>query len=146
FTYIESWQKQVMKSGEEKLIYHKMMELKEKQTFGIFRKEQKILTSAGIKEVRRALGLKKYLNDYSLIDERHPEEVRFWDYYLIYASIFGIADKVAKTFKELYPQRFKEYQQMHNNLNVYDTLSIIYAISRSYTSGVEAAQSSRLNS
>ncbi|MCX8074800.1 MAG: DUF2207 domain-containing protein [Clostridia bacterium] len=46
------------------------------------------------------IGLKKYLKDYSLIKERYPIEIALWGKYLVFASLFGISDKVAKEFKE----------------------------------------------
>lgn len=46
------------------------------------------------------LGLKKYLNDYSLIKDRYPIELVLWEKYLVFASLFGIAEKVSKEFKE----------------------------------------------
>ncbi len=48
-------------------------------------------------------GLRKYLNDFTLIDEREPIEVHLWNEYLIFAELLGIADKVRNKFKELYP-------------------------------------------
>lgn len=48
-------------------------------------------------------GLKKFLNEFSNIKDRASIEVKLWDEYLIYAQIFGIAEKVAKEFKKLYP-------------------------------------------
>ena len=44
-------------------------------------------------------GLKRYLNEYTLIKERQAIEVQLFEEYLIYAQIMGIAKKVAKEFK-----------------------------------------------
>lgn len=49
---------------------------------------------------KEVLGLWKYLKDYSLIKDRYPIELSIWNEYLVFASLFGIADKVAKEFKE----------------------------------------------
>ena len=46
-------------------------------------------------EVRQVFGLKKYLKEFSLIDERHVQEVSLWKDYMIYATLFGIADQVS---------------------------------------------------
>lgn len=48
-------------------------------------------------------GLKKFLNDFSNIKDRESVEVILWEEYLMYAQILGIAEKVAKEFKKLYP-------------------------------------------
>ena len=53
-------------------------------------------------------GLKKFLNDFTIIDDRKSIEVKLFDYYLIYAILLGEADKVFAEFSELYPQ-FVEY-------------------------------------
>ena len=59
----------------------------------IIRKEHK-------EEYYKLCGLKKYLKDYSLIKERYPIEIALWDKYLVFANLFGIADKVSKEFEE----------------------------------------------
>lgn len=55
-------------------------------------------------EAKKLQGLKKFLNDFSSIKDRSAVEVNLWQDYLIYAQIFGIAEKVAKEFKRLYPE------------------------------------------
>ena len=44
-------------------------------------------------------GLKLYLNEFSSINTKEVMEVHLWDEYLMFAYIFGIADKVGKTMK-----------------------------------------------
>ncbi len=48
-------------------------------------------------------GLKEFLNEFSNISDRESIDVKLWEEYLIFAQIFGIAEKVAKEFKKLYP-------------------------------------------
>ena len=43
-------------------------------------------------EVRQLFGLKKFLKEFSLLDERHVQEVSLWKDYMIYATLFGIAE------------------------------------------------------
>lgn len=54
-------------------------------------------------EAEALLGLKKFLLDYSLIDERKHIEVKLWENYLIYAQLLGISDEVNKQFAKIYP-------------------------------------------
>ncbi len=54
-------------------------------------------------EAVRTKGLIKFLNDFSLIREKEHIDVKLWDEYLIFAELFGIADKVREEFKKLYP-------------------------------------------
>lgn len=51
-------------------------------------------------EYNNLKGLQKYLKEYSLIKDRYPIEIALWDRYLVFATLFGIAKKVAKEFKD----------------------------------------------
>lgn len=54
-------------------------------------------------EAIKLKGLKNFLTDFSRIYEKNPIEVHMWQEYLMFAQIFGIADQVAKDFKNIYP-------------------------------------------
>lgn len=60
-------------------------------------------------EAKQLYGLKKYLNEFSNMKEKEAIEVKLWQEYLIYAQMFGIADKVAKQFKKMYPEVIEGY-------------------------------------
>ncbi len=66
------------------------------------------LTSAGQVEACHLVEFQNYLKNFTLSDERAAIEVRLWKEYLVYAQLFGIADKVAQQFKKLYPAQFEE--------------------------------------
>ena len=85
----------------------------------------------------KLFGLKKFLTEFSNMKTREALEVHIWDEYLMFAYIFGIADKVAKQLKELYPE------VLVNNDIDYGTLVYINHIS---TSSVSAASSARSSS
>ena len=38
------------------------------------------------------------------MDTKEVMEVKFWDEYLMFAYLFGIADKVSKQLKDMYPE------------------------------------------
>lgn len=82
-------------------------------------------------------GLKKYLKEFTLIKEKEPIEVKLWDEYLMYAQIFGIAEKVAKQFKKLYPEVTNEINSMG-----YDYSDILFIYMISYN-GISSASSAR---
>ncbi len=65
-------------------------------------------------------GLKKYLLDFSVIDDKSSQEVILWEDYLIYAQLMGIADKVQEQFSELYPDynHFMEYSILRSTFLV----------------------------
>ena len=58
-------------------------------------------------EVLQVFGLKKFLQEFTLLDERHLNEVNLWKNYMVYATLFGIADQVIKDMKKINPDFFK---------------------------------------
>lgn len=62
--------------------------------------KKQILTKKGKEEYRKVLALKNYIKDYSIMEKRDMEEVILWDDYLIYATAFGIPNKVTDKFAE----------------------------------------------
>ena len=72
-------------------------------------------------EVRQVFGLKKFLQEFTLLDERHVNEVSLWKDYMIYATLFGIADQVIKDMKKINPEYFNMDQvanQMADNMTL----------------------------
>lgn len=80
-------------------------------------------------------GLKLYLDEFSSINTKEVMEVHLWDEYLMFAYIFGIADKVAKQLKNLYPEVL-----VNNNID-FDTLLYINYISTRSVSAASTAKS-----
>ncbi|MDO4191187.1 MAG: DUF2207 domain-containing protein [Bacteroidales bacterium] len=84
-----------------------------------------------------AIGLKKFLEDTTLIDERRTVEVTLWRDYLIYASLFGIADKVAEELKQFQPQVIDMYEQQNfNQIDVVTMLNWSHLISNTVNRSV----------
>lgn len=76
---------------------------------------------------KKLLGLKGFLKDYSLIDEKKHIEVKIWEQYLIYAQLLGITKKVNKQMKDIYPESFRlKYDSFDFIANTY--LSTILGI------------------
>ena len=52
----------------------------------------------------------RFLKDFGRFDEKELPEIKLWERYLVYANIFGLADKVGKTmkikFNEMYPNGY----------------------------------------
>ena len=71
------------------------------------------------------LGLKKYLLDFSLIGERDIKEMTLWKEYLVYATLFGIADKVCDSFATVYPDYFKMNQMAGTRLSIVGNRSLV---------------------
>lgn len=95
-----------------------------------------------LEDVRQVFGLKKFLKEFSLLDERHVNEVSLWKDYMIYATLFGIADQVIKDMKKINPEYFNMDQvaaQMAND----STLPLIYSTLHSGTSRAVANKAAR---
>ena len=93
-------------------------------------------------DVRQVFGLKKFLKEFSLLDKRHVNEVSLWKDYMIYATLFGIADQVIKDMKKINPEYFNMDQvaaQMAND----HTLPVIYSTLHSGTSRAVANKAAR---
>lgn len=59
-----------------------------------------VLTKKGKEEYKKAYMLKKYLIDYSLIEQRDMDGLIIFDEYLIYATAFGIPSKITSKYRE----------------------------------------------
>ena len=62
------------------------------------------LTQKGVNRKEELQGLKRYMEEFSMIDDKTVPELVLWEKYLVYATVFGIADKVLKQLKVVYPQ------------------------------------------
>jgi len=84
---------------------------------------------------KKLCGLKLFLQKFSSINTKEVLEVHLWDEYLMFAYLFGIADKVARQLKNMYPE-FLEQQTDFD----YDTIIFLNNIS---TRSVSAASNAR---
>ncbi len=57
--------------------------------------------------IRQLLGLKKYLEDFTLLDERGVQEITLWKDYMVWATLFGCASTVIKEMQKINPEFFK---------------------------------------
>lgn len=89
-------------------------------------------TPAGQTEAQHLLGLKRYLKDYTIINERHSEEVALWQDYMVFAALFGIADKVAKELKDVNPEVFEQVVPF-DSTTYYDVIRMTNSLARSIT-------------
>ncbi len=108
------------------------------------------LTQKGVDEKEKWVGLKKYMEDFSLLNEREVPELAIWEKYLVFATTFGIADKVLKQLKIKYPQLMDEtymntygysymYLMYNHRLNDAFVTSLNNSVNRAYQGGVSAS-------
>ena len=67
---------------------------------------------------RQVLGLRKFLLEFTLIGIRDIKEMPLWKEYLIYATLFGIADQVSRNFGEVYSDYFNANKLALTELNI----------------------------
>jgi uncharacterized membrane protein YgcG len=84
-------------------------------------------------EVKEVLGFKKFLQDFTLMDERHLQEVKLWKDYLVWATLFGNANQVVKDMKKVNPEYFNMDQladQMADSVVLPTLFTCVYRSSR----------------
>ena len=99
-------------------------------------------TQKGIDEQEKWTAFKKYMEDFSLLKDREVPELALWEKYLVYATAFGIADKVIKQLKIVYPEFTSTdflntyvYYSIISDSNFYNSLnSISSATSTAFSS------------
>jgi len=112
----------------------------------IYKNEQKYIVNDSLKEEALKLaGLKKYLTDFSMINQKLPIEVKLWKEYLIYAQIFGIADKVAEKFEKFYPDEISLINNDYGNI-YFDYIKTINIFSSFVKNSAMSVISSSVNS
>lgn len=84
-------------------------------------KKKKMLTEDGESSLALWKGLYNFLNDFTSFDEKELPELFMWERYLVYASVFGIAEKVLKQLKIKYPQ-LQNPEYINKNMVFYSSL------------------------
>ena len=85
---------------------------------------------------KQLLGLKIFLKEFSEIDKKETIEVHLWDEYLMFAYLFGIADKVLAQLKKLYPEIIEQDTNYYHTMYIAHTFaSEAVRAANSYTAG-----------
>ena len=102
-----------------------------------------VYTGKGIDEAEKWKGLKKYMEEFSLIKEKEVPEIILWEKFLVYATAFGIADKVLKQLKIVYP----DLENMIDSGNyTFMYLMVHTNFSQSFSSSLSSSMSSTYSS
>ncbi|RBP97616.1 hypothetical protein CRD60_06420 [Bifidobacterium aemilianum] len=70
----------------------------------LFLKVKYGVTEPGQPLAGQVLGFKAYMEDFSDFSDRGAADLILWDQYLVYATAFGISDKVLRQLAQAYPQ------------------------------------------
>ena len=103
-------------------------------------KSKNVMDDKMYEDSKRLLGLKIFLDEFSNIKERETIEVKLWDEYLMFAYLFGIADKVFDQLKKLYPEIIEQNIDTYNSVLMAqtfsrDTINSAVAAARNYSAG-----------
>lgn len=90
---------QAVKKGEIQVVRSK----------GILYRTKYVVDSSIYEEAKKLKGLKNFLIQFSKIDDSAVADVAIYEEYLMMAQMLGIADKVSKDFKTLYPNIIIDY-------------------------------------
>lgn len=141
YTKVLNWFDKILKTQKDQLVNEGLLNAENNRE--VFHRYQCYATEELETEAVKIAGLKKYLEDYTLIEHREAIEVELFEEYLIYAQMMGIAKTVAKEFKELYPELMEKCNYNYNDIimiNYWSTMGINSANSakasaQSYNSG-----------
>ena len=104
-------------------------------------------TQISVDEAEKWAGVKKYMEEFSLIKDREVPELVLWEKYLVFATVFGVAEKVIKQLKVVYPELSdpdslgSSYAYMHvacnsnTNFNFVNTMNSAIGSATNYSSG-----------
>ena len=128
FKALTNWPDSVAKAGKSKL---------------------SAITEDTREEAANLLKFKNFLSDFTLAKEREVPEVGLWGQYLVFAQLFGIADKVSAGLEKLYPAQFAEYSEKYG-LDATTMRSVIhtcsYSTSKAYSSAYSKLAESKSSS
>lgn len=99
-------------------------------------------TERGNLDYHKWKAFERFLKDFGRFDEKELPEIKLWERYLVYANIFGLADKVGKTmkikFNEMYPN---DYTNRDFVFDYYLWSSLNRDINRTVHSSISTAHS-----
>ena len=108
-------------------------------------KKYTLLTQFGENEYAKWRGLYEFLNSETLMNERTIVELPLWEKYLVYATAFGISEKVIKALKIRCPEiqdspmlsnsHYRSHHFYSSNRSFRSSVRTASNISRSYSSG-----------
>lgn len=102
-----------------------------------------VLTQQGADEKAKWKGLSNFMKDYSLLDEKEVVDLVLWEKYLVYATAFGISEKVIEQMKAKYPEVFVRESWDDSRINAYPV--IYFSTYSLYDGGITASAINNLS-
>ena len=101
-------------------------------------KDYLLLTQFGQDEYAKWRGLYNFLDSQTLMEERNVPELALWEQYLIYATAFGISEKVIKALKVRMPEAALANSPILHN-HVFRTRTFYSSSGRSFHTATRSA-------
>lgn len=133
YSKILSWFDDVLDYESDELVKSGKLTKTEKTSLKVFKSDVYVVDSSMYEEATYLKGLKEFFKEFENMKDKEAIEVNLWEEYLMYAQIFGIAEKVAKQFKELYPDVITD--------EYYNSMIYVHTISNSGMTSASAARS-----
>ncbi len=83
-----------------------------------------VFSQEGVDEYEKWKALKKYMEDFSLLKEKEVPSLVVWEKFLVFATAFGISEKVIKQLKVVYP----EINNMENGIYTYNYIHLMDSV------------------
>ena len=83
-----------------------------------------VFTQKGTDEKEQWKAFKKYMEDFSLLKDKEVPALAIWEKYLVFATAFGISEKVLKQLKVIYP----EITDMNSAMYTYSYIHIMNSV------------------
>lgn len=99
-------------------------------------------------DARQVFGLRRYLKDFTMIKDRGVVEVKLWNNYLIFASLYGIADQLMKDFRKVCPEYFtlsSAARLLDDDVTTFMIWNMINMTSRDFNTAASTYEASRSN-
>ena len=102
-----------------------------------------IFTQKGVDEREQWKAFKKYMEDFSLLKDKEVPALAIWEKYLVFATAFGISDKVLKQLKVIYPEMMDMNSAMYtySYINIMNSVNIGNCINSSVYSAIGSSGS-----
>lgn len=130
---IKEWFDSVLDSKTSDLEKEGYLVLEKTKKLVFFTREAYVVQSKLYEDAKKLVGLRKFFKNIDNMKDKEVIDVKIWEEYLMYAQILGMADKVAKQFKELYPDVITD--ETYNSLLYVSTVSHSSITSSGYSSG-----------
>ena len=83
-------------------------------------------TDRGIEKLAKWSAFKNFLKDFGRFDVKTIQEVKIWNSYLIYATLFGYSKKILKKFNSLFKDYSLNYAELYNDTEIlYDVSYLV---------------------